>query len=88
MRAEIGYFFSKAQTFDFGYDRSANGFWDLIMGVQYKVYQNIPLAIDIFSSFDFTIPVGKFDQMNGPVVLPNMAPIPFLGILQHQSNSV
>jgi len=70
MRAEIGFFFSKAQTFDFGYDRAANGFGDLILGVQYDVYQNIPLAIDIFPSFDFTIPVGKFDQMNGPVVLP------------------
>ena len=70
VRAEIGYFFSKAQTFDFGYDRSANGFGDLILGVQYNVYQNKPLMIDIFPSFDFTIPVGRFDQMNGPVVLP------------------
>lgn len=70
VRAEIGYFFSKAQTFDFGYDRKANGFGDLILGVQYNVYRNIPLLIDIFPSFDFTIPVGRFDQMNGPVVLP------------------
>lgn len=74
VRAEIGYFFSKAQYFDFGpgnnYDRRANGFGDLILGVQYNVYQNTPLEIDIFPSFDFTIPVGKFDQMNGPVVLP------------------
>jgi len=70
VRAEIGYFFSKAQTFEFGYDREANGFGDLVLGAQYDVYQNIPLAIDIFPTFDFTIPVGKFDQMNGPVVLP------------------
>lgn len=70
VRAEIGYFFSKAQTFIFGYDRKANGFGDLIIGAQYNVYRNVPLAIDIFPSFDFTIPVGRFDQMNGPVVLP------------------
>ena len=70
VRAEIGYFFSKAQSFDFGYDRKANGFGDMILGVQFNVYQNTPLAIDIFPSFDFTLPVGKFDQMNGPVVLP------------------
>lgn len=70
VRAEIGYFFSKVQTFDFGYDRKANGFGDLILGVQYNVYQNTPFEIDIFPSFDFTIPVGRFDQMNGPVVLP------------------
>lgn len=70
VRAEIGYFFDKMQSFEFGYERRAYGFGDLIVGAQYDVYRNLPLAIEIFPSFDVTIPVGRFDQMNGPVVLP------------------
>ncbi|MFH1160822.1 MAG: hypothetical protein V1733_07730 [bacterium] len=70
VRAEIGYFFDKAQSFDFGFDRRAYGLGDLIIGAQYDVYRNVHLELDVFPFFDFTIPVGKFDQMNGPVVLP------------------
>ena len=70
VRTEIGYFFDKAQSFEFGYDRKAYGFGDLIIGAQYDVYRNVSLELDIFPFADFTIPVGKFDQMNGPVILP------------------
>jgi hypothetical protein len=68
--AELGYFFSKAQVFDFGYDRSAHGIGDLVLGVQYFAYRNPERKIDIFPSFDLTLPVGNFDQMSGVVILP------------------
>jgi len=70
VRAEIGYFFDKAQSFAFGYDRRAYGLGDLIIGAQYDAYRNYRLELDVFPFVDFTIPVGKFDQMNGPVILP------------------
>ncbi|MFH1297849.1 MAG: transporter [Bacteroidota bacterium] len=70
VRTEIGYFLNKSQSFNFGYDRRAYGFGDLVLGAQYNVYRNESLELDIFPSFDVTIPVGRFDQMNGPVVLP------------------
>jgi len=68
--AELGYFFSKAQVFDFGYDRNAHGIGDLVLGVQYYAYRNYDRKIDIFPSFDLTLPVGNFDQMAGVVILP------------------
>jgi len=68
--AELGYFFSKAQSFDFGYDRNAYGIGDLVLGVQYFAYRNPKRKIDIFPSFNLTLPVGNFDQMDGVVVLP------------------
>ena len=68
--AELGYFFSKAQVFNFGYDRNAHGLGDLILGIQYYAYRNSKRSIDIFPSLDITFPVGKFDQMSGVVVLP------------------
>lgn len=68
--AEIGYFFSKAQVFNFGFDRNAYGLGDLVLGVQYYAYRNPKRNIDIFPSFDLTLPVGRFDQMDGVVVLP------------------
>lgn len=68
--AELGYFFSKAQVFNFGYDRNAHGLGDLILGLQYYAYRNSRRNMDIFPTFDLTLPIGKFDQMSGVVVLP------------------
>lgn len=70
LSAELGYFFSKAQVFDFGYDRSAYGIGDLVLGIQHFSYRNEPRKLDLFTSFDLTLPVGTFDQMSGVVVLP------------------
>jgi len=67
---EIGYFFAKAQTFVFGFDRSAQGLGDGIIGVQYNAYKNLHRDIDIFPYTRITLPLGDFDQMNGPVILP------------------
>jgi len=68
--ADIGYFFSKAQTFVFGYDRTAHGLGDAVLGVQYNAYKNFSHEFDIFPYGRITLPIGEFDQMNGPVVLP------------------
>jgi hypothetical protein len=70
LSAELGYFFSKAQAFDFGFDRNAHGIGDLVLGIQYFAYRNPIRKIDIFPSFDLTLPVGNFDQMDGVVILP------------------
>ena len=70
LSAELGYFFAKAQAFDFGYDRNANGLGDLVLGIQYYAYRNAKRNLDIFPSFDLTLPVGNFDQMSGVVILP------------------
>ena len=67
---ELGYFFSKTQTFVFGYDRSAHGIGDGVIGLQYNAWRNQEIQMDLFPYVRFTIPVGEFDQMNGPVVLP------------------
>lgn len=67
---ELGYFFSKTQTFVFGYDRKAQGLGDGVVGLQYNAYRNPSIQMDIFPYARFTVPVGEFDQMNGPVVLP------------------
>jgi hypothetical protein len=68
--AELGYFFSKAQVFDFGYDRKAYGIGDLVLGVQYMAYRNGPRSFEVYPSFHITLPVGTFDQLIGVVVLP------------------
>ena len=67
---ELGYFFSKTQTFAFGYDRKANGLGDGVIGFQYNAYKNQGKQLDLFPYVRFTLPIGVFDQMNGPVVLP------------------
>nr|NQU93539.1 transporter [Bacteroidota bacterium] len=67
---EIGYFFSKAQTFVFGFDRSSHGLGDGVIGLQYNAYKNFQREFDIFPYARVTLPIGEFDQMNGPVVLP------------------
>jgi hypothetical protein len=67
---ELGYFFSKAQTFSFGFEREANGIGDGVVGLQYNAYKNQGMQLDLFPYVRFTVPIGVFDQMNGPVVLP------------------
>ncbi len=67
---ELGYFFSKAQTFVFGFARSAHGLGDGVIGLQYNAYKNLSREIDIFPYTRITLPIGQFDQMSGPVVLP------------------
>jgi len=68
--ADIGYFFAKAQTFVFGYDRAAHGLGDGVLGIQYNAYKNFRRELDVFPYARITLPIGEFDQMNGPVVLP------------------
>lgn len=68
--AELGYFFSKAQVFDFGFDRTAYGIGDLVLGAQYLAYRSGPKNFEVYPSFHLTLPVGTFDQVVGVVVLP------------------
>ncbi len=70
LTAEIGYFFAKAQYFVFDQNRNATGLGDLVLGAQYLVYKNKPKSFNIFPRFRVTLPVGKFDQIDGSVVLP------------------
>ena len=70
LSAEIGYFISKSQTFNFGFDREAKGLGDGVLEVQYELYTNPKRKVDVFSTLRVSLPIGEFDQMNGPVVLP------------------
>ncbi|OFY50927.1 MAG: hypothetical protein A2W85_04780 [Bacteroidetes bacterium GWF2_41_31] len=70
LSAEIGYFFSKSQTFNFGFNREAKGLGDGVLEIQYDLYKNPKQNFDVFTTFRVTLPIGEFDQMNGPVVLP------------------
>lgn len=67
---ELGYFFAKTQTFVFGFERKAQGLGDGVIGLQYNAYRNEEIQLDIFPYGRFTLPIGQFDQMNGPVILP------------------
>ncbi len=72
--AEIGYYTGKIQNFDFGagqkFSRKAYGLGDGSIGISYKLFSNESNTFVITPSLRATLPIGVFDQMYGPVVLP------------------
>jgi len=68
--AEIGYFFAKAQYFVFDQNRNATGLGDLVLGAQYLIYRNNQHSFNIFPRVRVTLPIGKFDKVDGAVLLP------------------
>lgn len=72
--AELGYFYSKKQAFDFGDGftptRKANGFGDGAIGIIYELLNDKDLLFGIYPNIKLSVPVGVFDQMDGPVVMP------------------
>jgi hypothetical protein len=74
--AELGYFFSKMQDFiqfSDGFNppsRKAYGLADGAIGVIYKLYSDDDGLFSINPNFKVTLPVGVFDQADGPVVMP------------------
>lgn len=67
---EIGYFFAKAQYFVFNQSRNATGLGDMVLGVQYLVYQSTDKEFNVFPRFKITLPIGVFDKEDGSVILP------------------
>ncbi|MEI6090853.1 MAG: hypothetical protein WCR42_10405 [bacterium] len=72
--AEIGYYTSKIQNFDFGggqkFNRKAFGLGDGSIGFSYNIFSNHSNTFSITPTIRATLPIGTFDQMYGPVVLP------------------
>lgn len=67
---EIGYFYTKQENFDFGFSSKANGLGDAALGLIFNLYKNQDYLFEIIPSGKFTMPVGEFYQMSGPVVMP------------------
>ncbi len=74
LTAELGYFFSKLQKFDFGDGfaplRKAGGIGDGTLGIVYNLMYNEDFLLGIYPSIKVTLPLGEFDQMDGAVVMP------------------
>lgn len=74
--SDLGYFYSKTQEFPSsinfpnGYKRKAFGLADATLSFSYKLLDNKKRKLNFLPLAKITIPVGKFDQMFGPVVLP------------------
>jgi copper chaperone CopZ len=72
--ADLGYYTGKIQNFDFGggqvYNRKAYGLGDGSIGISYQIFTNQSKSFNITPSLRATLPIGTFDQMYGPVVLP------------------
>ncbi len=71
LKGEMGYFFSKSQTFNVGnYQRKAFGLADAEVGLKYTAYQNENHDLQIAGAFNLKIPIGVFDQVYNNVKLP------------------
>jgi hypothetical protein len=64
---ELGYFESKTKTFN-DIKAKAYGLGDAILGLQYGI--NLGEKIIFQPNVKVTLPIGKFDFMDGPVVFP------------------
>lgn len=64
----LGYFVSKAQTFETGYFRESVGFGDLMINSSYRILNKEKFSLS--PTLRITLPTGAFDQRYGPVILP------------------
>lgn len=68
---EIGYFWKKAQNFPAdNYERYANGFGDMNIGLGYRLYSSLDETFNIREIATVTIPIGRFNQVYDGVELP------------------
>lgn len=72
--AEMGYYTSKIQNFDFGdgqkFNRKAYGLADGSIGVSYQIFSNKSKSFSVTPTLRATLPIGTFDQIYNQVVLP------------------
>jgi len=71
LSTELGYFIDKSIQYSFiDATRKASGLGDAAIGIQYNIDSYKEKLINISSSIKTTIPIGKFDQMDGNIILP------------------
>jgi hypothetical protein len=71
LSSEIGYFIDKSLRYGFiDQKRKAFGLGDLVLGLQYHMYNNRTRMTTISPGMKVSLPIGAFDQMDGNVILP------------------
>ncbi|MDT3740233.1 MAG: hypothetical protein RO257_12130 [Candidatus Kapabacteria bacterium] len=69
--ADIGYFFNKSQNFvKLDYNRYAQGFGNLNLGLSYDTYQSEDNEFKVSQTLKITLPVGEFNQVYDDIKLP------------------
>ncbi|MBI9034000.1 MAG: transporter [Bacteroidales bacterium] len=71
VKAEMGYFFAKSQTFYYAdYSRKSYGLADAELGLKYTAYRSKKGDFMVAGAFNLKIPVGEFDRKFDNVRLP------------------